>query len=235
MNINKEIAKQILQKSLSNLFERKGNLSINDLHLEVINNASLYGLRNQREKADQGDSFNDMLKGIFEGVEDWPKIAHSFTDAALELFPKQFTSANYIACSQAILQNSAEDDMWDFLRIYFQENHEIQIDEIKTQTVAFHSSKHERYENDILTSISEVDRTIGLNFFTEGDRDILIVNITPSLLPKKSYEAESNGRVVWYNGYDRDYQFAISYNESNGIEKFLLEMPNKQLKIIYLK
>ena len=47
--MDKEEAKRILLRSVSNLQERRGDITIGDLEAEVINNACLYILKNQKE------------------------------------------------------------------------------------------------------------------------------------------------------------------------------------------
>ena len=75
--------------------------------------------------------------------------------------------------------------MWEFLIDYFQKNHGIQIDEGNYDTAIFYSTKHKRFENDELTSESEIERTIRLNF--SKDKNEIVVSIEPSLSPKKAY------------------------------------------------
>ena len=123
--------------------------------------------------------------------------------------------------------------MWDFLRDYFQKNHGVQIDEVETTPLIFYSTKHKRYENGNLVSESEVERTINLSFI--DDKEELIVSIEPSLSPKKSHQISNNGNEIKFKGYDPDYMFIVRLDDFDEVEQFTLEMPNRNLKIIYFE
>ena len=132
-----------------------------------------------------------------------------------------------------IQQNVLWDGMWEFLRDYFQKNHGIQIDDVETEPAIFYSNKHKRYENNSLVSESEVERTINLNFI--DNKEVLVIGIAPSLSPKKSYKVERNGNSVKYKGDDPDYLFTVTYDDFDEVEQFVLEMPNRGLKIVYFE
>lgn len=211
--MNKETAKQLLAQSITNLQNRRGQITMADVEAEVINNACLNILKNE-------DTQNAII------------YAQLFTESAQELIP-QYSEKESMSALMGIQQNVLWDGMWDFLRDYFQKNHGIQIDEVETEPIIFYSNKHKRYENNSLVSESEVERTINLNFI--DNKDLLVVGIAPSLSPKKSYKLESNGNSVKYKGDDPDYLFTVKYDDFDEVEQFTLEMPNRGLKIIYFE
>ena len=231
--MNKETAKQILSKSISNLQERRGDLTVGDIEAEVINNACLYILKNQKEKTQGSKTIEEMFLGALDATKDFAPYAQAFTEAAMELFPRHYTEKEAIPATFGIQQNIAWEGMWDHLRNYFQKNHGIQIDEVETEPTIFYSNKHKRYENNSLVSESEVERTINLNFI--DNKNVLVIGIAPSLSPKKSYKLERNGNSVKYKGDDPDYLFTVTYDDFDEVEQFTLEMPNRGLKIVYFE
>lgn len=211
--MNKESAKQLLAQSITNLQNRRGQITMADVEAEVINNACLNILKNK-------DTQNAII------------YAQIFTESAQELIP-QYSEKESMSALMGIQQNVLWDGMWDFLRDYFQKNHGIQIDDIETEPAIFYSNKHKRYENNSLVSESEVERTINLNFI--DNKEVLVIGIAPSLSPKKSYKLERNGNSVKYKGDDPDYLFTVTYDDFDEVEQFTLEMPNRGLKIVYFE
>lgn len=211
--MNKESAKQVLAQSITNLQNRRGQITMADVEAEVINNACLNILKNK-------DTQNAII------------YAQIFTESAQELIP-QYSEKESMSALMGIQQNVLWDGMWDFLRDYFQKNHGIQIDDIETEPAIFYSNKHKRYENNSLVSESEVERTINLNFI--DNKEVLVIGIAPSLSPKKSYKLERNGNSVKYKGDDPDYLFTVTYDDFDEVEQFTLEMPNRGLKIVYFE
>lgn len=211
--MNKESAKQVLAQSITNLQNRRGQITMADVEAEVINNACLNILKNK-------DTQNAII------------YAQIFTESAQELIP-QYSEKESLSALMGIQQNVLWDGMWDFLRDYFQKNHGIQIDEVNTEPAIFYSNKHKRYKNNSLVSESEVERTINLNFI--DNKEVLVIGIAPSLSPKKSHKLERNGNNVKYKGDDPDYLFTVTYDDFNEVEQFTLEMPNRGLKIVYFE
>jgi len=211
--MNKETAKELLVQSIKNLQNRREKITMADIEAEVINNACLNILKN-----------NDTQNAI--------AYAQFFTESAKELIP-QYSEEESISALMGIQQNVLWDGMWDFLRDYFKKNHGIQIDDVETTPFIFYSTKHKRYENGILTSESEVERTINLNFI--NDKEELLIGIAPSLSPKKSYRISQTETQAQYKGYDPDYLFTVTYDSYEEVETFTLEMPNRNLKIIYFE
>lgn len=231
--MTKNTAKQILAQSISNLKQRRGNIATGDLEAEVINNACLSILRNQKDKMRQGKTIEEMFLGALSATQDFVPIAQAFTEAAMELFPQHYSEREAIVAIMGIQQNVAWDGMWDFLREYFQKNHGIQIDGVETMPSIFYSTKHNRYENGNSVSETEVERTINLSFI--GEKQELIVSIDPSLSPKKSHQVSNNGSEYKFKGYDPDYLFTVRFDDFDEVDQFVLEMPNRNLKIIYFE
>lgn len=211
MDIQK--AKGILSQSITNLQSRRGQITIADVEAEVINNACLSILKNK-------DIANSM------------SYANLFTKAASELIP-QYSERESTSAMIGIPQNVQWEGMWDFLRNYFQKNHGIQIDNVETTPSIFYSTKHKRYENGVLSSESEVERTINISFINEKKE--IVVSIEPALSPKKGYIISKNQNQMQFKGFDPDYLFTVTFDTFDEVETFVLEMPNRGLKIVYFE
>ncbi len=211
MDIQK--AKEILSKSIQNLQTRRGQITMADVEAEVINNACLSILKNK-------DIANSM------------SYANIFTTAATELIG-QYSEREAVSAMMGIPQNVQWEGMWDFLRDYFQKNHGIQIDSIETTPTIFYSTKHKRYENGVMTSESEVERTLNISFI--NDKKEIVVSIEPSLSPKKGYVISKNQNQMQFKGFDPDYLFTVTFDTFDEVESFILEMPNRNLKIVYFE
>lgn len=231
--MNKSQAKQHLIQSISNLEQRRVFLTISDVEAEVINNTCLFVLKKQKEKMRQGKTIKDLFLGAFNSTRDFNQITSAFTEAAMELFPGKYTEQHSLVATISIQQNVAWEGMWDFLRDYFQKNHGIQIDDTETKSAIFYSTKHKRYENRTLISESEAERNINLNFI--DNKQELLVSIKPTLSPKISHLISKNNNIFKYKGYDPDYLFTVNFDEFNVVEQFTLEMPNRNLKIVYFE
>lgn len=231
MNIS--TAKQILAKSITNLQKRRSNLTTADLETEIINNACLEILKKRKEKLEHSISIEDMLLNAFNSLDDTSSVSNAFTEAALDLFPNNYTEDLAIINSMGIEQNVAWDGMWDFLRDYFQKNHGFQIDNTEAASTIFYSTKHKRYENGAFTQESAVERTINISFI--NNKKEIIVSIEPSLSPKKGYEISKSKTQIQYKGYDEDYCFTIIFDKFDEVETFTLEMTNRKLKIVYFE
>lgn len=211
--MNLETAKQILAKSINNLQNRRGQITLEDVEAEVINNACLAILKN-----------NEIHKAT--------EYASIFSTAASNLISK-YSQREISNALMGIPQNVQWDGMWDFLRDYFQKNHGIQIDNVEATPTIFYSTKHIRYENGSLITESEVERTININFI--NDKKEIVVSIEPSLSPKKGYVISKNQSQMQFKGFDPDYLFTVIFDSFDEVETFILEMPNRALKMIYLE
>jgi hypothetical protein len=214
--MNIDMAKQILAKSIINLEQRrgKGTIIVSDVEAEVINNACLYILKRQKE----GKSFDSMF------------IAQTFTNAACSIIP-QYQEQHAMIALMGIQQNVAWEGMWNYLRDYFRKNHGIQIDSITVAPKVFYSTSHERYENGILVNDGPADRTINLSFANANKE--LMVSIEPTLSPKSSVLFKQEEKKFIYIGTDPDYKFMVLFDAFDEIEKFILELPNRKIRIEY--
>ena len=231
--MDKETAKQILIQSVSNLQKRRGGITSEDLEAEVINNACLAIITKRKEKTSKAKDIQEMFLDILNSTKDIVPYSQSFTEAAMELFPQYYTVNEAIIATQGISTNVMWEGMWDFLRDYFQKNHGIKIDEVETVPLIFYSTKHRRYENENLVSESEVERTLNIRFI--DDKDEVMVSIEPTLSPKKGYLVKREENYLQYQGYDSDYLFTIYFDSFDEVESFIMEMPGRRLKLIYLE
>jgi hypothetical protein len=229
--MTKEEAKKILTNSISNLHSYRGNLTNQDIDAEVINNVCLIILKKRKQKPSEGENVTELLKTILEQEKNIPVIIKAFTEAAIDLFPDYYGTKNVIAATMGIPNNLAWDGMWNFLADYFRSNHGLEINEKNNSvTKVFSSIKHRRFENNSLISESEVDRIVNIIF---DEEDNILVSIAPSLSPKKAFLKSVLGNKKVYEGFDDDYLFILEFDVFDEIEVFTLEMPNRNLKIVY--
>lgn len=230
--MDKSEAKQILTQSISNLHSRKGEIDNTDIEAEVINNACLVFLRKQKEIVDGTGNVHDQILAVAKSHLLLMPIAKSFTESALELFPDSYNTKHAVSATMGINTNVAWEGMWDYLRDYFEANHGIQIDEIQHTTSIFNSNLHKRYEAGRFISESEEKRRIQINFSDDND---ILVQIAPSLSPKKAFLLSEDDNLKIYKGFDPDYLFEVEFDEFEEIQKFVLKLPNRNLQIDYFE
>lgn len=161
------------------------------------------------------------------------EITQYFINSAKALVP-EYNDARAAIAQFGVMQNIGWDGMWEFLKNYFMSNHGYSIDgDVSTESKIFYSTRHERYEFNNRVADTPADRTIDL-LFTE-ERKIILVNVQPTLSAKKGNLIErSNGKLI-YLGSDPDYRFTVLFDEIDEINKFILEMPNRNLRIEYFE
>lgn len=213
--MTQEQALRILSASLFNLQERKGKLTLEQVEAEVINLSCLEILKE---------------KNRYNAVE----ITSLFINAAKGLIP-QYTDQRAVIAQFGVLQNLQWDGMWEFLKNYFISNHGFNIDgdEDSAESKIFYSTRHIRYEMNIEVANTPADRTIDL-LFTE-ERNVVNVNIQPTLSSKKGFLTEKLKQKLVYVGSDPDYKFTVIFDDIDEVDKFILEMPNRNLRIEYFE
>lgn len=214
--MDRATAYNVLRNGLINLQRRKGQVTVSDLEAEVINNICL-ALLSQGSQA----SYIHLIA----------PYTQAFTEAAA-LLSEKYRDREAAMAVIGVQQNLAWEGMWDYLRDYYQKNHGIQIDSEVTSSQTFYSTSHKRYEKEILVADTKADRTINLSFIGSRRSDVLI-SIEPTLSPKKARLLSESNSILKYEGYDPDYRFIVEFGTFDEIEKFVLEMPNRELRIEY--
>lgn len=223
-------AKNILGKGLQNIQNRQGRLTIQDVEAEVINQACRYIIQNYSAQIESVHDINQIGSVIMNNTQFQP-IALKFVDAASEFFPNDYGEDERKAAFSGIYSNISWAGMWDFLRDYFQKKHGEAIDDVESEPMIFYSKKHKRYEHGVQVSESEVERNVNLNFF--NNQSEVIVSIEPTLSAKKGFLISNNNNTLIYNGADPDYRFIIKLDKYDEVEEFVLELPNRALKLCY--
>lgn len=226
--INK--AFELLSKSKDSLLSKHSHISVSDIEADVINVACKFIIENFRNEIASNHNINEMHPQVQQNMKFQP-LAQIFTGIAKEIYPNKYTVREEQAGQLAIIQNISWGGMWDFLRDYFEKKHNAQIDNVKSETTTFYSSRHERFQNNEMVSASDVERIVMLNF--SENKNEVIVSIEPTLSAKKARLINDNQNELKYQGYDEDYVFHISLSFFDEVDKFTLEMPKRNLKIIY--
>jgi hypothetical protein len=163
-------------------------------------------------------------------------VLADYSSIANELFPQlNFQPEALLFGYQATIQ---WDGLWEFLQNYFISKLGWNIDENNLLIERFDSSSHTREEFGQFVSKSDVIRKVEIIF--SENRKIMLVNIaTPDqgffegLSEKKAILEFENGHKKVYGGVDPDYKFTIVYDVFGTIEKFILELLPRHLRITY--
>jgi hypothetical protein len=208
-------------RALNTYIQRNGeNLTKQDIEPVVMNLAYLEVLQ-AKKSGRHVDEFNVLA--------DYSSIAN-------ELFPQlNFQPEALLFGYQATIQ---WDGLWEFLQNYFISKLGWNIDENNLLIERFDSSSHTREEFGQFVSKSDVIRNVEIIF--SENRKIMLVNIaTPDqgffegLSEKKAILEFENGHKKVYGGVDPDYKFTIVYDVFGTIEKFILELLPRHLRITY--
>lgn len=222
-------AYELLSNSKNSLIAKHSKITTSDIEADVINVACKFILENFGDDIVSNHNINEIHPYIQQNMKFQP-LAQIFTELAKEIYSGNYTNREANAGQLAIIQNISWGGMWDFLRDYFAKKHNIQIDNSQSDTTVFYSVRHERFENNQLTSKSEVERIVRIN--SQNEKEI-IVSIEPSLSAKKAKLIDKSNNKYKYKGFDEDYMFVVTKDKFDEITEFELHMPNRKLRIVY--
>jgi len=222
--------KEMLRNSLENLTSRQGGLTLQDFETEIIYQASKFLIKNFKDDLKTVHDIN-LINAVLSENKKFQPIVKIFVESGAEMLPEQYTDEHKKAAYHAIYTNISWGGMWDHLRDYFQKKHGIAIDSIKAEPLIFYSTRHTRFENNEIVSEDDVERNININFFNKKEK--IIVSIEPTLSAKTAFVSGKNDKIWTYVGEDPDYKFIIHLDKFEEVDKFVLELPNRNLKIIY--
>jgi len=228
--MNKSKAKEILNKSINDLKHRGTNIDTTTIETEVIYNACLAFLKMQNKLTAGVSDTNSLYLKVKESFDYFEGNADAFVHAALELYPQYYGNTEASAAYMGIKVNIGWDGMWDHLRTYFKNKHNIDIDSKSIETKVFHSTYHQRYENDEYVGRFDADRKISVDFVSNKD---ILLTIEGSLTPKKGYLASQGENKKVYKSLKEDYTFVLEFNDKNEIEGLSLLLKKRRLQIDY--
>ena len=125
--IERSQALDILGSSVLEFMKRNGNLTKENLKIEIQNNICLYFLINQRIQANAQTNLSDMMQNILNNAQNTNPIIKVFTDAAKEMFHENYNEKDALITLLDVNEILEEKDSWLFLKQYFMKyhNHEI--------------------------------------------------------------------------------------------------------------
>lgn len=223
----------ILQNGFQKLIQRKGSsINIEEMETEVNYQTCRYIIENYRNQIISTPDISSINNIIDKNVNSFSAIIYDFLKAGNQLFPQYWQSDKDVIFINLICANLSWSGMWDHLITYFLKNHGEDIDgETDKQSLIFYSQKHRRYENDTFINESEIERNINITFL-DNLKNIMI-SIEPTLSAKKGYLISNQNNTLVYKGDDPDYKFTVVIDNFEEVEKFILELTNRAVRIEY--
>lgn len=203
-----------LGDSLVDLKNRRGQISLDNVCAEVINNACLDILRNRKN-----NSYDTKVE---------KEIEMAYIACAKKIFPT-FSEKFVDAAQTGITQNVEWAEMWNFLRQYFKENHDMNIDEIRTNLKTFTSNKQSKYQQDNLIATATDLRIVKVEYI---DMMNILISIEPNVSLKSAELTGSIAGIGIFQCDDPDYKFEI-HGYPFPITKVVAHRVDKDSKIVY--
>jgi len=203
-----------LGDSLLDLKKRSGQISPDTVCAEVINNACLDILR-KRKNNNYDKKVEKEIKMVYIACAKkiYPDFSEKFVDAALT----------------GITQNVEWNEMWNFLRQYFKENHDMNIDDIRTDLQTFISNKQSKYQQDNLIAMANDLRIAKIEYI---DMMNILISIEPNVSLKSAVLTGAIAGIGIFQCEDPDYKFEI-HGYPFPITKIVAHRVDKDSKIVY--
>ncbi|QZE15757.1 hypothetical protein K4L44_07965 [Halosquirtibacter laminarini] len=221
----------ILENGFKKLENSQGPLQLEDIEPEVINQACRYILNNYPVKSTHNIQNIGSVRP--QNVHLLP-ITQTFVQAAHILYPEKYDlkeMMNYAPIS--IINNISWAGMGEFLEDYFAKKHFEKKCKSNSQSEIFYSTKHQRWEDGLLITESQVNRNVNLRF--SENREELLVSVEPTLSAKRAFLVSSQDKTFCYQGEDPDFYFRMELNHFDEIQLFELFRVDRNLKIIYFE
>jgi len=203
-----------LGDSLVDLKKRKGQLTLDNVCAEVINNACLDILRERKN-----NSHDTKVE---------KEIRMVYIACAKKIFP-DFSDKYVDASLTGITQNVEWGEMWNFLRQYFKENHDMNIDSIRTTLQTFTSNKQSKYQDDNLIATATDLRVVKVEYL---DMMNILISIDPNVSLKSAELTGTIAGIGIFQCEDPDYKFEI-HGYPFPITKVVAHRVDKDSKIVY--
>lgn len=209
-----------LSDSLKNFRIKKGEkLTKEEITTDIINNACLGLLKARRE---------NKLNILHED---------DLTGAYLACAKKLFPDINIAYTHMAIQQNLDWDEMWNFLRQYFRDKHQMSIDDVNSLVKKFISKRQERYENNELTVTGHETKEAIIEYLTSSSYELdaveALISIPPNLTSKSAEVYGGVANIVILKKMSEGYIFEV--HGVGEIEKIVVRIEPRNLKFIYYK
>ncbi|MGM9746584.1 MAG: hypothetical protein ACI30H_06475 [Paludibacteraceae bacterium] len=100
-------------------------------------------------------------------------------------------------------------------------------------TITHLFESHKRIQNGVLISHDYVQRCAILEYDSTGRN--VIISIMPTLSPKEAHFVKDENNILYYQGNDPDYRFAIeTWSDNNTIKRLSIFRDDINLEIQYL-
>ena len=167
---------------------------------------------------------------------DTRKLFIEYTQAALEAIPEYKNTVNdprYSAMYLGFAATAEWDGLWNFLYEYFDSKLGIKIDREERIALRYDSTRHERYENNILVTSSEALRKVVVNL--SKDKKNAQFTISEVLSNKEANLRSVSGSKHTYIGTDPDFMFEFTLDSFGNIDHFVLTRTDRNLRLEYFE
>lgn len=224
-------AYRILEAGFQNLVQRNGSVDIEGMETEVNFQTCRYILENYGDSVRSVPEINRINEVVNYNSGRFSEIISDFLEAGNQMFPQHWQKDKDGIFIHMISANLSWSGMWDYLTSYFLKSHGENIDNSEKEALIFYSRKHTRFENGFYNSEATVERNINILLIDGGSE--AIISIEPSLSAKKAFLIVEDGNKLVYRGEDKSYEFTIFMDDYNEVEKFILFLKDRDVRIEY--
>ena len=125
--MNIQNAKSKLEDSLSNLKRMKGQLNTADIEADIMNVACFELLKENDSWLEKGNDNESIMEVMYLNHMRYSEDVELYFEAASLLYPSIYRNPNKDIFVGLVIKNATWSGMWDFLKKYFKENHNIAI------------------------------------------------------------------------------------------------------------
>jgi len=119
--------KKKLENSLSNLKRVKGQLKTSDIETDIMNVACLELLKENDSWLRKGDDNDSIMEVMYLNHMRYSEDVELYFEAASLLYPSIYRNPKKDIFVGLVIKNATWSGMWNFLKKYFKDNHNITI------------------------------------------------------------------------------------------------------------
>jgi len=230
--MTKEQAKKILSESVNNILNQQSQMTTRELEKEVIYQGCYEILKNRKKKTASGGDLMSMFGAFSKSTQDIIPVSKAFSEAAMELFPKNFDHSHAIIATEGIKNNIFEDNMWDVLREYFLDKHGQDIEDnlvVEGGGPTFILNSRRQVENENTQTNENVEVKI---VFVGTHKIIVTVGINIKNITGTLTNEDDMYNLEYVTDND-EFIFIIRYNKSFQPRSFVVINKKNDIQVEY--